>query len=41
MLVISLTGIVLAWLAYSWALDQPGVPTRGGGPGSVIERVVA
>ena len=41
MLVVSMAGIILAWLAYSWALNQPGVPAGGGSPSSAIVRVVA
>ena len=40
MLIVSMAGIILAWLAYSWALNQPGVPTGGGSPTSAIERAV-
>ena len=26
MIVVILAGIILMWLAYGWALNQPGVP---------------
>ena len=41
MLIVSMAGIILAWLAYSWALNQPGVPAGGDVPASPIVRVVA
>jgi hypothetical protein len=41
MLIVSMAGIILAWLAYSWALNQPGVPAGGDVPSSPIVRVLA
>jgi hypothetical protein len=38
MLVISVVGVTLVWLAYSWALSHPGVHDPNDG---AIERVMA
>jgi hypothetical protein len=41
MLAISLIGIVLVWLAYSWALNQRGAPRPPDAPSGAIVRSMA